>query len=82
MSVSTSSLCYDWESNVGQVLITLAWATALGYFISVCLMMKYGWGSHAWDVTLAEMVYYNTVRARDQGTHLPADLVSISHQQH
>ncbi|KAH7192777.1 uncharacterized protein B0J16DRAFT_411449 [Fusarium flagelliforme] len=47
----------EWELDV--VLITLAWGTALGYFISVCLMMKYGWGSHAWDVTLAEMVHYN-----------------------
>ncbi|KAF5018397.1 hypothetical protein F66182_9626 [Fusarium sp. NRRL 66182] len=65
----------EWELDVGRpsrpflstgaglisltVLITLAWGTALGYFISVCFMMKYGWGSHAWDVSLAEMVNYN-----------------------
>ncbi|KAJ4319331.1 hypothetical protein N0V84_006416 [Fusarium piperis] len=41
------------------VLITLSWGTALGYFISVCFMMKYGWGSHAWDITLAELTQYN-----------------------
>ncbi|KAF4948493.1 hypothetical protein FSARC_13730 [Fusarium sarcochroum] len=47
----------EWELDV--VLITLAWGTALGYFISVCFMMKYGWGSHAWDITIAEMAQYN-----------------------
>ncbi|KAM5352625.1 hypothetical protein ACJ41O_005347 [Fusarium nematophilum] len=46
-----------WELDV--VLITMAWGTALGYFISVCFMMKYGWGSHAWDITIAELVEYN-----------------------
>ncbi|KAF5722193.1 integral membrane protein [Fusarium mundagurra] len=55
---ATSALVVkEWELDV--VLITLAWATALGYFISVCFMMKYGWGSHAWDVSLADMVQYN-----------------------
>lgn len=44
------------------VLITLAWGTALGYFVSVSFMMKYGWGSHAWDITLAELVEYNKVK--------------------
>ncbi|KAM5380994.1 hypothetical protein ACJZ2D_003303 [Fusarium nematophilum] len=63
-----------WELDVGElelarqasegyltaaVLITMAWGTALGYFISVCFMMKYGWGSHAWDITIAELVEYN-----------------------
>ncbi|CZR47249.1 uncharacterized protein FPRO_08623 [Fusarium proliferatum ET1] len=47
----------EWELDV--VLITLAWGAALGYFTSVCFMMKYGWGSHAWDVSLADMVQYN-----------------------
>ncbi|UPK95843.1 hypothetical protein LCI18_006778 [Fusarium solani-melongenae] len=47
----------EWELDV--VLITLAWGTALGYFVSVAFMMKYGWGSHAWDITLAELVEYN-----------------------
>lgn len=55
---ATSALVVkEWELDV--VLITLAWGTALGYFISVCFMMKYGWGSHAWDVSLADMVQYN-----------------------
>jgi len=44
-------------------------------------MMKYGWGSHAWDVTLAELVHYNKVRGDIQGIHPVTDLVSISHQQ-
>ncbi|KAM0420462.1 hypothetical protein ACHAPT_011754 [Fusarium lateritium] len=47
----------EWELDV--VLVTMAWGTALGYFISVSFMMKYGWGSHAWDITLAEMIQYN-----------------------
>ncbi|KAF4442645.1 hypothetical protein F53441_11686 [Fusarium austroafricanum] len=47
-----------WELDV--VLITLAWATALGYFISVCFIMKYGWGSHAWMYRLP--IWFNTTR--------------------
>ncbi|CAF3578172.1 hypothetical protein SNK03_002779 [Fusarium graminearum] len=47
----------EWELDV--VLITLSWGTALGYFVSVSFMMKYGWGSHAWDVSLADLVNYN-----------------------
>ncbi|KAG4288436.1 hypothetical protein FPRO06_06088 [Fusarium proliferatum] len=38
---ATSALVVkEWELDV--VLITLAWGAALGYFISVCFMMKYG----------------------------------------
>ncbi|KAJ3540210.1 hypothetical protein NM208_g5164 [Fusarium decemcellulare] len=45
--------------EIDVVLITLSWGTALGYFISVCFMMKYGWGSHAWDISMAEIIEYN-----------------------
>ncbi|SCO03129.1 related to integral membrane protein [Fusarium fujikuroi] len=37
---TSAQVVKEWELDV--VLITLAWGAALGYFISVCFMMKYG----------------------------------------
>ncbi|KAH7131092.1 hypothetical protein EDB81DRAFT_696318 [Dactylonectria macrodidyma] len=56
--ITSAVIAKQWELDV--VLITLAWGAALGYFISVSFCMQYGWGSHAWDITMAEISqYYN-----------------------
>jgi len=58
---ATSALVVKEWMGTRCMLITLIWGAALGYFISICFMMKYGWGSHAWDVSLADMVQYHKV---------------------
>jgi hypothetical protein len=48
------------NSSGNLVLITLAWGCSMGYFISVCFAMKYGWGSDAWDISINDLTgYYN-----------------------
>ncbi|KAK7213016.1 hypothetical protein V2G26_020194 [Clonostachys chloroleuca] len=56
--VTSVALVRALEADV--VLITLAWGCSMGYFISVCFAMKYGWGSDAWDISINDLTgYYN-----------------------
>ncbi|VUC37417.1 unnamed protein product [Clonostachys rosea] len=65
---ATASLAIRYVTSVAVVralepdvvLITLAWGCSMGYFISVCFAMKYGWGSDAWDISINDLTgYYN-----------------------
>ncbi|KAF7558271.1 hypothetical protein G7Z17_g113 [Cylindrodendrum hubeiense] len=51
--ITSAVIVKQWELDV-------AWGAALGYFVSVSFCMTYGWGQHAWDITIAEATqYYN-----------------------
>ncbi|KAK7403522.1 hypothetical protein QQX98_010700 [Neonectria punicea] len=77
--ITSGIIVRKWELDV--VLITLAWGTALGFFISVCFCMQYGWGQHAWDITLADAIQYSNPDL-DETLHLdrpiPNQILAIS----
>ncbi|KAJ5523749.1 hypothetical protein N7513_008866 [Penicillium frequentans] len=41
------------------VAITLSYGASCYYFVTIVNLMKYGWGKHLWDVSLADLVVFN-----------------------
>ncbi|KAJ5771160.1 uncharacterized protein N7511_003211 [Penicillium nucicola] len=41
------------------VAITFSYGVALVYFVTMVNLMKYGWGKHLWNVSLADLILFN-----------------------
>ncbi|KAK9418094.1 putative Integral membrane protein [Seiridium unicorne] len=41
------------------IIITLSYCVSLVYFVTMLNLMKFGWGKHLWDVSLADLIEFN-----------------------
>ncbi|KAK6080305.1 integral membrane protein [Seiridium cupressi] len=41
------------------IIITLSYSVSLVYFVTMLNLMKFGWGKHLWDVSLADLIEFN-----------------------
>ncbi|KAJ5786865.1 uncharacterized protein N7503_012077, partial [Penicillium pulvis] len=45
--------------DLDLVAITISYGASCYYFVTIVNLMKYGWGKHLWDVSLADLVVFN-----------------------